>query len=622
MLTETSSMVQGLLRGWSGLALDYAAVQAPMWLAMARGRAEWRAFLASPALAGPLMVATAVGVSLAGPVLQAMHIGSGGLMEYTIGAGVGGVLGYAGGQILAMPDARRETHIRGAMVVDAAQGAARRVGSRGRVRAHGASRDSGPTRVTLAGVPVPIADETKHFKLIGTTGAGKSTAITELLTGALARGDRAIIADPDGGYIRQFFDARRDDVILSPFEPGGARWDLFGEIREDYDVDQLALALIADQEGQERSWRNYARTLFCAVTSQARAAGVSDVRQLFELLVVAKKSELETLVAGTPAQPFFEKQNDRMLDSIRSVLTSAVGSLQYVARQDSPPLSVRQWVQSGKGVLFIPYRASQIAALRSTVSAWMRLGIFEAMSQPEGQGQRLWFVIDELDALGPIDGLKDALARLRKFGGRCVLGFQSVAQVSSTYGKGEAQTLVENCGNSLILRCSASEHGGTSQFASRLIGQREVVRVARSESRRPTDMRPSVTESEHRHLEPAVIDSEIERLPDLAGFLKLASSPDWLRVTLRLPERARESRHGARWRGGVSPGGTSPGNTGLDNTGLDNTRNDDTRAGNASAPSMTPRSTGARVTRGSAALRAASHGRDDAARLDEGWEHE
>ena len=41
----------------------------------------------------------------------------------------------------------------------------------------------------------------------------------------------------------------------------------------------------------------------------------------------------------------------------------------------------------------------------------------------------------------------------------------------------EAQTLVENCGNSLILRCSASENGGTSQFASRLIGEREVLRT-------------------------------------------------------------------------------------------------------------------------------------------------
>jgi type IV secretory pathway TraG/TraD family ATPase VirD4 len=33
---------------------------------------------------------------------------------------------------------------------------------------------------------------------------------------------------------------------------------------------------------------------------------------------------------------------------------------------------------------------------------------------------------------------KYALARLRKFGGCCVLSFQSIAQVSSTYGAREA----------------------------------------------------------------------------------------------------------------------------------------------------------------------------------------
>jgi hypothetical protein len=36
---------------------------------------------------------------------------------------------------------------------------------------------------------------------------------------------------------------------------------------------------------------------------------------------------------------------------------------------------------------------------------------------------------------------------------------------------------VENCGNTLILRCSGSEHGGTSRFASNLIGERESVRA-------------------------------------------------------------------------------------------------------------------------------------------------
>jgi type IV secretory pathway TraG/TraD family ATPase VirD4 len=161
----------------------------------------------------------------------------------------------------------------------------------------------------------------------------------------------------------------------------------------------------------------------------------------------------------------------------------------------------------------------------------MRLAIFEAMNQPEGD-QRLWFVVDELDALGPIDGLKDALARLRKFGGRCVLGLQSIAQVSGTYGTAEAQTIVENCGNTLILRCAASEHGGTSHFASRLIGQREVVRTTVSRSRRPLQWFSSTTRAEHSSIEPAVLDSEIEQLPDLNGYLKFASSPNWYRVHL------------------------------------------------------------------------------------------
>src|SRR5260370_17898418 len=107
---------------------------------------------------------------------------------------------------------------------------------------------------------------------------------------------------------------------------------------------------------------------------------------------------------------------------------------------------------------------------------WMRLAIFEAMNGDPNRDQRLWFVVDELDALGAMEGLKDALARLRKFGGRCVLGFQSIAQVRGTYGDAEAQTIVENCGTTLILRCSASERGGTAEFASRLIGKREVIR--------------------------------------------------------------------------------------------------------------------------------------------------
>ena len=526
-----------LMHGWPGLLGAYAAVQAPLLAGMIRAGAPWRRLLLAPVIAAPVTAVSGAALEMLTPALAGFGIASASLAQLSVGVAVSAGLGYLAGRALGGGEATRTPHLRGAVVVPAAP-AERRAPRDTRL---GAERTHGT--LTLAGVALTAEDETKHFKLIGTTGTGKSTAIRELLGAALARGDRAVVADPDGGYLREFYDRTRGDVILNPFEPASVRWDLFGELGEPHDVEQLARSLIPDHEGADRSWRGYARTFFSAVTDQARARGVNDVRELYRLLVVAGTPELRTLVAGTPAQPFLEEHNGRMFDSIRSVTSSAVSALAYVAHQkEGVPFSVRRWTAQagqgqGQGVLFIPYRAGQIAALRSIVSAWMRLSIFEAMNAPEGR-QRLWFVIDELDALGQIDGLKDALARLRKFGGRCVLGFQSVAQVSATYGTGEAQTIVENCGATLILRCAGSEHGGTSQFASRLIGEREVLRSSVSRSRRPFELLPVTNRSESPTVEAAVMASEIEQLPDLAGYLKLASRPQWLQVSLAHPAPA------------------------------------------------------------------------------------
>jgi len=535
--------MSSLTHGWSGLLLAYAAVEAPLAAALIRRGVDAGRVIGSAALAIPLTIAAGIGTAAMSPLIHEFGVVNGSLLELAAGIGLSVGVGYAAARFLGRARPPMSVHQRGTVIED--------------MEPAEPPPPRGAQAVTLAGIPVAALDETKHFKLIGTTGTGKSTAIRELLGSALQRGDRAIIADPDGGYLKRFKDTSRGDVVLNPFDPESLRWDLFGEIDSPYDIDQLARSLLPDQGGPDRSWTSYARTFFTAVTRQAHEAGITDIRELYNLLVVADTKELRGLLAGTPAQPFLEEHNGRMFDSIRSVTSSAVGSLEYIAQQTTGPLSIRRWVRgadgssrdgaSNGGVLFIPYKAGQIAALRSTISAWMRLAIFEAMSQPEGD-QRLWFVVDELDALGQIDGLKDALARLRKFGGRCVLGFQSVAQVSSTYGSGEAQTIIENCGNTLILRCSGSDHGGTANFASRLIGQREVLRTNRSRSRRPTDILSSTTLSEHLGIEPAVMDSQIEQLPDLAGYLKFASVPHWQRVTLPAPDDRRGSPEGAQAR--------------------------------------------------------------------------
>ncbi|MGH8290928.1 MAG: type IV secretion system DNA-binding domain-containing protein [Steroidobacteraceae bacterium] len=434
---------------------------------------------------------------------------------------------------LSRRSSTRQAHKRGARILDGR--AAQRRAARGRLL------EPRPP-LTLAGVGIAAGEEVKHFKLIGTTGTGKSTAIRELLAAALERGDRAVITDPDGGYLARFYDRGRGDVVLNPFDPRSPRWDPSAEVREPYDAEQLASSLIpSTEDASGREWRGYARTFLTALVRRCRETGRRDAAELWRLIAVASGAELRPMVMGTPAQPFLEPENARMFGSIRSVAVSAASALEHVQAQRARPFSVRDWIDSDQGVLFLPYQASQIAALRTVIATWVRLAIFQTMSHEIDR--RLWLVIDELDALGPIDGLKDALARLRKFGGRCVLGFQSVAQVSSTYGASEAQTIIENCGNTLIFRCSASEHGGTSQFASRLIGEREVARRTTSRGRDGGGFpggrgwRRSMNVSEQRVTEAAVLASELEQLPDLTGYLKTASSAVWLKVRLRRPSR-------------------------------------------------------------------------------------
>ena len=395
---------------------------------------------------------------------------------------------------------------------------------------------AGASELHLAGLSVPPGDECKHFKILGTTGTGKSTAIRALLEGAARRGDRAVVADAGGAYLAALHDAARGDVVLNPFDAGALRWDPFAELLAPFDPELLARALISEGQGAEQAWRHYARVLVASLIRRLAAAGVRDLAELVRLLNSAPVAELRPLLEGSPAQPLVEAGNERMFASVRAVATTATAALEHVCAQPAAPFSVRRWLTDGRGWLFLPYGADQVASLQALVSTWLRLAIQAAMGGGESD-RRLWIVVDELDALGPIDGLKDALVRLRKHGGRCVLGFQSMAQVSATYGAAEAQTIVENCGNTLILRCSSGEQAGTARFASALIGERELLRATPGRAPRRLSIAGAGGVGEaQRVLEPAVLPAEIEQLADFHGFAKLASGAAWHPVIV--PHRA------------------------------------------------------------------------------------
>jgi type IV secretory pathway TraG/TraD family ATPase VirD4 len=239
-------------------------------------------------------------------------------------------------------------------------------------------------------------------------------------------------------------------------------------------------------------------------------------------------------VAKSPAARFFEAGNEKTLLSILTTVTKALAPFQYIERGDN--FSVSEWVREGKGWLFLPYNDGQIAALQAIYRTWMRLAISATMSLPEAD-HRLWLVIDEFDALGKIPGLKDALTRIRRFGGRVLLGTQTSALIEELYGKGFGKAITENCLNQFILRCSSSENGGTAKFASDLIGEHHIRRTLNSSSTSSgsgssssgssNNQGTTFSQTEQETTEAAVSQTDISRLLDLTGYLKFATEPDW-----------------------------------------------------------------------------------------------
>lgn len=285
--------------------------------------------------------------------------------------------------------------------------------------------------ISLAGLAIDRADEPKHFLLMGTTGTGKSVAIREMLRGADARGDRAIIADPDGGFLSRFYDAARGDVILNPFDARSATWDMMGEVPNDFAAEQLAASLIPSPGGTaDATWAARSRTLLTAILRRGRLTGINTA-EVYRLFAVADRPEPRTMLAGTAAEPFLAEGATRLFDSVRSSSGDAMSALEYAASATGgAPFSLTQWASdpNDRRWVFLPYRADQIAALKALIGPWMRLAIFATMSRPEGDATPTWFVADELDAIGKIEGLDDALQRIRKFGGRCVLGSRRSAR--------------------------------------------------------------------------------------------------------------------------------------------------------------------------------------------------
>ena len=111
-------MMGGALQGWSGIAIAYTAVQAPMVAGMIRARANLRQFLLSPIAALPLTAAAAAAAAASSSCIALLGFAAHGPVHLAVAAGISAALGFAGGHVTARGQADDKTHQRGSVVAE------------------------------------------------------------------------------------------------------------------------------------------------------------------------------------------------------------------------------------------------------------------------------------------------------------------------------------------------------------------------------------------------------------------------------------------------------------------------------------------------------------------------
>lgn len=378
--------------------------------------------------------------------------------------------------------------------------------------------------LAIGDVQFPTRSEVQHVQIVGTTGAGKTNLLSQVVDRIRARSDqRAIIYDFKGDYIQRFYDPARGDVIFNPLDSRCARWNIFNEIKAVTDIEAVAHSLIpktAHGTGETPYWADAARDVLIGALHVLWHREAKTNEALWQFVSASAKTiatALREQPGGRAGSRHVEMHESKQTLGVLSTLMEYTSAFRFLAPVNGP-WSVREWVRSDRGWIFVVNVPEVRDTLRPILSLIVDLVGREILSLSDDFGRRIFVLIDELGTLQRLPTLVDLLTLSRSKGGSCWLGTQDFGRVNDIYGKNIGETIFNNCSSLVCFRVNAPD---TANYLERAFGERELTHVEETFSMGVSDMRDGVSLIRRDKTEKVILASEIMKLPDLTAYVRV-----------------------------------------------------------------------------------------------------
>lgn len=333
-----------------------------------------------------------------------------------------------------------------------------------------------------------------HAAIFAPTGAGKgvSCVIPHLLTNP----DSCVVLDPKGENAKLTANVRRrmghKVVLLDPFKVVTQTPDTFNPldfIHADSetaldDCDALANSLvIRNPNEQEPHWNDKAEqrvaSLLACITYFHRGGCLRDVAEVSAdpnkaaaAIQIMKQSDAWDGILAHLGHELLQP-SDKELSGILSTVSRQMKFLNtplVAANTKSSSFDPADLVNGKMTVyLILPtqYLRSHAGLLRMWISSMFRAVVRCGLQE----SRPVHFLIDEAAALGHMEALDDALDKLRGYGVRLQLYYQSVGQLKSCWPDGRDQTLLSNTTQVFF----SVNDNDTAEYVSTRLGEETIV---------------------------------------------------------------------------------------------------------------------------------------------------